>query len=139
MPLPKNEVLCRIRSKLHFCAALAFKNDIDLTAEIVKIFGLQEYPPKNMIETKVETKSIIECDRLSAREKLVLETIYEANEPVSINEMFEQFKGNRDTRCSKTSITSTVKVLRALELISYTANDERKVGYLKKQTGTIYD
>ena len=141
MPMTKHEVLCRIRSKLHFCAALALKNDIDLTAEIVKIFGLQEsqLQTQSMIETRIETKSIIEGDRLSPRERLVLETIYESTEPVSINEMFEQFKGNRDTRWSKTAITSTVKVLRSLELISYTANEDRKVGYLKKQNGNIYD
>ena len=141
MPMTKHEVLCRIRSKLHFCAALALKNDIDLTAEIVKIFGLQEsqLQTQSMIETKIETKSIIEGDRLSPRERLVLETIYESTEPVSINEMFEQFKGKRDTRWSKTAITSTVKVLRSLELISYTANEDRKVGYLKKQNGNIYD
>lgn len=141
MHMTKHEVLCRIRSKLHFCAALALKNDIDLTAEIVKIFGLQEsqLQTQSMIETKIETKSIIERDRLSPREKLVLETIYASTEPVSINEMFDKFKGNSATRWCKGTITSTVKVLRALELISYTANEDRKVGYLKKQNGTIYD
>ena len=139
MPTPSHEVLRRIRSKLHFAAALAIKNNIDVSAEIIKIFGLQESTPQSMIETPIKSKGIIERDRLSLREKLVLETIYEANEPVSINEMFEQFKGNRDTRWSKTAITSTVKVLRALELISYTANEDRKVGYMKKQNENIYD
>ena len=139
MPMTKHDVLCRVRSKLHFCAALALKNDIDLTAEIVKIFGLQEsqLQTQSMIETKIETKGVIDQDRLNKRERLVLETIYESAEPVSINEMLDKFKDKKDTRWSKASITSTVKVLRTLDLISYTANDERKVGYVKKQNGII--
>ena len=139
MPTPSHEVLRRIRSKLYFAAALAIKNNIDVSAEIIKIFGLQESTPQSMIETKVETKSIIERDRLSVREKLVLETIYESTEPVSINEMFDKFKGNSATRWSRATISGTVKVLRTLDLISYTANEDRKVGYLKKQNGIIYD
>lgn len=128
MPTPSHEVLRRIRSKLHFAAALAIKNNIDVSAEIIKIFGLQKTTPQSMIETKVETKSIIERNRLSMREKLVLETIYESIAPVSINEMLEVFKGNSDTRCSKSTITASVKILKALELIKYTVED-MKVGY----------
>ena len=119
MPTPSHEVLRRIRSKLHFAAALAIKNNIDVSAEIIKIFGLQEL---------AESKNIIERNRLSMRDKLVLETIYESIAPVSINEMLEVFKGNRDTRCSKSTITASVKILKALELIKYTVED-MKVGY----------
>jgi hypothetical protein len=119
MPTPSHEVLRRIRSKLHFAAALAIKNNIDVSAEIIKIFGLQE---------SAESKNIIERNRLSMRDKLVLETIYESIAPVSINEMLEVFKGNRDTRCSKSTITASVKILKALELIKYTVED-MKVGY----------
>lgn len=119
MPTPSHEVLRRIRSKLHFAAALAIKNNIDVSAEIIKIFGLQE---------SAESKNIIERNRLSMRERLVLETIYESIAPVSINEMLEVFKGNRDTRCSKSTITASVKILKALELIKYTVED-MKVGY----------
>ena len=102
MPTPSHEVLRRIRSKLHFAAALAIKNNIDVSAEIIKIFGLQE---------SAESKNIIERNRLSMRDRLVLE-----------------FKGNRDTRCSKSTITASVKILKALELIKYTVED-MKVGY----------
>ena len=130
MPTPSHEVLRRIRSKLHFAAALAIKNNIDVSAEIIKIFGLQELTPQSMIETPIKSKGIIERDRLSLREKLVLETIYEANEPVSINEMLEVFKGNKDTRCSKGTLTTCVKILRTLELIKYTIEGD-KVGYLR--------
>ena len=119
MPTPSHEVLRRIRSKLHFAAALAIKNNIDVSAEIIKIFGLQEL---------AESKNIIERNRLSMRDKLVLETIYESIAPVSINEMLEVFNGNRDTRCSKSTITASVKILKALELIKYTVED-MKVGY----------
>ena len=119
MPTPSHEVLRRIRSKLHFAAALAIKNNIDVSAEIIKIFGLQE---------SAESKNIIERNRLSMRDRLVLETIYESIAPVSINEMLEVFKGNRDTRCSKSTITVSVKILKALELIKYTVED-MKVGY----------
>ena len=119
MPTPSHEVLRRIRSKLHFAAALAIKNNIDVSAEIIKIFGLQEL---------AESKNIIERNRLSMRDRLVLETIYESIAPVSINEMLEVFKGNRDTRCSKSTITASVKILKALELIKYTVED-MKVGY----------
>jgi len=119
MPTPSHEVLRRIRSKLHFAAALAIKNNIDVSAEIIKIFGLQE---------STESKNIIERDRLSMRDRLVLETIYESIAPVSINEMLEVFKGNSDTRCSKSTITASVKILKALELIKYTVED-MKVGY----------
>ena len=76
----------------------------------------------------LKSKNIIERNRLSMRERLVLETIYESIAPVSINEMLEVFKGNRDTRCSKSTITASVKILKALELIKYTVED-MKVGY----------
>ena len=134
----QNEAIQKIRQKLYFCAALALRHNLDLSAELFRIFG-SEAPttPQSMIETKIETKGAIDQDRLNKRERLVLETIYESAEPVSINEMLDKFKDKKDTRWSKASITSTVKVLRTLDLISYTANDERKVGYIKKQNGII--
>lgn len=134
----QNEALLKIRQKLYLCAAIALKHDLDLSAELFRIFG-SEAPatPQSMIETKIETRNIIDQDKLNKRERLVLETIYESAEPVSINEMLDKFKDKKDTRWSKASITSTVKVLRTLDLISYTANDERKVGYVKKQNGII--
>ena len=137
-PPSKNEAIQKIRQKLYFCAALALRHNLDLSAELFRIFG-SEAPetPQSMIETKIETRNIIDQDKLNKRERLVLETIYESAEPVSINEMLDKFKDKKDTRWSKASITSTVKVLRTLDLISYTANDERKVGYVKKQNGII--
>lgn len=134
----QNEAIQKIRQKLYLCAAIALRHDLDLSAELFRIFG-SEAPatPQAMRETKIETRNLIDQGKLNKRERLVLETIYESAEPVSINEMLDKFKGNRDTRCSKASITSTVKVLRTLDLISYTANDERKVGYIKKQNGII--
>ena len=134
----QNEAIQKIRQKLYFCAALALRHNLDLSAELFRIFG-SEAPatPQSMFETKIETRNIIDQDKLNKRERLVLETIYESAEPVSINEMLDKFKDKKDTRWSKASITSTVKVLRTLDLISYTANDERKVGYIKKQNGII--
>jgi len=131
MPLPRHEVLRLIRSKLHFAAALALKNDIDLTAEIIKIFGYKDTESQRMIETPIESKSIIESDRLSPREKLVLETIYGAIKPVSINEMVDQFKGNSVARWSKSSITQSVKVLQRMDLIGQANTEEGIQGYAR--------
>lgn len=135
----QNEALQKIRQKLYLCAAIALRHDLDLSAELFRIFG-SEAPatPQSMIETKIETRNIIDQDKLNKRERLVLETIYESAEPVSIDEMLDKFKGNRDTRCSKTTLTTTVKVLRAMELISYT-EENGKFGYLRKQCNGAFD
>ena len=134
----QNEAIQKIRQKLYFCAALALRHNLDLSAELFRIFG-SEAPatPHSMIETKIETNVSIGKFKLEGRDLLVFQTIYTATEPISIDEMLDKFKDKKDTRWSKASITSTVKVLRTLDLISYTANDERKVGYIKKQNGII--
>ena len=126
------EALLKIRQKLYLCAHLALKNNIDLSGELFRIFG-SEAPAR---PNKDQDKNIIKAS-LSKREQLVLETIYESKEPVSIEEMLVKFKDKKDTNWSRTAITGTIKVLRTLELISYTANEDKKVGYLKKQNGII--
>lgn len=135
----QNVALQRIRQKLYVCAALALKNNLDLSAELFRIFG-SEAPatPQSMIETKIETKGIIDFEKLTSRERLVLETVYESEEPVSIDEMLDIFKDNKDTRCSKTTLTTTVKILKALELISYT-EENGKFGYLRKQINGTFE
>ena len=135
----QNEAIQKIRQKLYICAALALRHNLDLSAELFRIF-VSEAPatPQSMIETKIETKGAIGKFKLEGRDLLVFETIYTAAEPISIDEMLDKFKGNRDTRCSKTTLTTTVKVLRALELISYT-EENGKFGYLRKQSNGAFD
>jgi len=135
----QNEAIQKIRQKLYFCAALALRHNLDLSAELFRIFG-SEAPetPQSMRETKIETKGAIGKFKLEGRELLVFETVFAATEPISIDEMLDKFKGNRDTRCSKTTLTTTVKVLRALELITYTEENGR-FGYLRKQINGTFE
>lgn len=122
----QNEALQRIRQKLYLCAAIALKHDLDLSAELFRIFG-SEAPatPQSMIETVNEKKAIVSVDRLEPRERLVLETIYESSEPVSIDEMLDKFKDNKDTRCSRVTLTTSVRFLKMLDLITQTCVDDK--------------
>ena len=135
----QNEALQKIRQKLYFCAALALRHNLDLSAELFRIFG-SEAPatPQSMIETVNEKKPPIALENLKTRERLVYETVFAATEPVTIDEMLDKFKVNRDTRCSKTTLTVTVKVLKALELIRYT-EENGKFGYLRKQSNGTFE
>lgn len=134
----QNEALQRIRQKLYLCAHLALKNNIDLSGELFRIFGSDapETPPE-VIEAKAKTWNGINTEELSSREWLIFETVCESVAPVSINEMLVKFKNKKDTNWSRTTITGTVKILQTLNLISYTVGENKKVGYLKKQHGTI--
>jgi hypothetical protein len=124
---PSNiEALQRIRQKLYLCAAIALKHDLDLSGELSRIFGSEApaRPSKGQDKTPIKT--------LSKREQAVLNTIPTTGEPITINEMLDKLKNKSDTRCSKGTLTTCVKILRTLELISYTGSESGKNGYLVK-------
>ena len=125
---PSNiEALQKIRQKLYLAAALALKNNIDLSGELFRIFG-SEAPAR---PTTRQDKNIIKAS-LTKREQAVLNTIPTTGEPITINEMLDKLKNKSDTRCSKGTLTTCVKILRTLELISYTGSESGKNGYLVK-------
>lgn len=135
----QNEALQKIRQKLYFCAALALRHNLDLSADLARIFG-KESPataPQSLAETVSEKKVVVGYDNLEPRERRVLETIYESSEPVSIDEMLAKFNDNKDTRCSRVTLTTSVRFLKMLDLITQTCvNDKTK--YAKaKPNGTL--
>lgn len=124
---PSNlEALQKIRQKLYFVAALALKNNIDLSGELFRIFGSEAPARPNKGQDKPAKAS------LTKREQAVLKTIPTTGEPITINEMLDKLKNKSDTRCSKGTLTTCVKILRTLELISYTGSESGKNGYLVK-------
>lgn len=124
---PSNlEALQKIRQKLYFVAALALKNNIDLSGELFRIFGSEAPARPNKGQDKPAKAS------LTKREQAVLNTIPTTGEPITINEMLDKLKNKSDTRCSKGTLTTCVKILRTLELISYTGSESGKNGYLVK-------
>lgn len=130
---PSNlEALQKIRQKLYFVAALALKNNIDLSGELFRIFGSEAPARPNKGQDKPAKAS------LTKREQAVLKTIPTTGEPITINEMLDKLKNKSDTRCSKGTLTTCVKILRTLELISYTGSESGKNGYLVKN-GIIDD
>jgi hypothetical protein len=130
---PSNiEALQKIRQKLYLAAALALKNNIDLSGELFRIFGSEAPARPTTRQNKTPIKS------LSAREQLILDTIPTTGEPITINELLDKLKNKSDTRCSKGTLTICVKILRTLELISYTGSESGKNGYLVKN-GIIHD
>lgn len=130
-------VLRKIRASLFHAAALAFKHNINLVKEVRKIVGesddqeakLEEFA--DLKDTAIMERSSI----LTERELMVYRTICQETEPISINEMLDKFKVNKDTRCSKATLTTVIKVLKRLDLISYTVFPNDKSGYIKKQHG----
>lgn len=131
-------ILRRIRASLHFAAALALKHDINLASEVSKI--LDDPQPKlvakKFIEPKIKLNTTIKS--LSQREKMVYETICQESEPVSINELFDKFKVNKEARCSKSTLTIVINVLKKLNLIYYTVIENNKSGYLKKENSSCF-
>ena len=121
------EALLKIRQKLYLAAALALKNNIDLSGELFRIFG-SEAPAR---PNKDQDKNIIKAS-LSKREQSVLNTIPKSGEPITINEMLDKLQDKEDTRCSKATLTTCIKILRTLELIRYTGSESGKNGYLVK-------
>jgi len=123
---PSNlEALQKIRQKLYLAAALALKNNIDLSGELFRIFG-SEAPARPTRQEKTIKSS------LTKRQQSVLNIIPTVGEPISINEMLDKLKNKSDTRCSKGTLTTCVMILRTLELISYTGSESGKNGYLVK-------
>lgn len=122
----QNEAIQKIRQKLYFCAALALRHNLDLSAELFRIFG-SEAPatPQSMIETKIETKGAIGKFKLEGRELLVFETICKSSDPVSVEELLDKFKDNKDTRCSRVTLTNSIKFLKMLDLITQTCVDAK--------------
>ena len=120
------EALQKIRQKLYLAAALALKNNIDLSGELFRIFG-SEAPARPTTRQDKPAKA-----SLTKREQAVLNTIPTTGEPITINEMLDKLKNKSDTRCSKGTLTTCVKILRTLELISYTGSESGKNGYLVK-------
>ena len=120
------EALQKIRQKLYLAAALALKNNIDLSGELFRIFGSEAPARPSKGQNKPAKAS------LTKREQAVLNTIPTTGEPITINEMLDKLKNKSDTRCSKGTLTTCVKILRALELISYTGSESGKNGYLVK-------
>ena len=125
---PSNlEALQKIRQKLYLAAALALKNNIDLSAELFRIFGSEAPARPNKDQDKTPIKA-----SLTKREQSVLNTIPKSGEPITINEMLDKLQDKEDTRCSKATLTTCIKILRTLELISYTGSESGKNGYLVK-------
>lgn len=122
------KALQRIRASLYFAAALALKHDVDLASEVSRILDdpQPKLVPRNFIESNVTNK----IGSLLPREKLVYETIYESPNPLGIDEMLEKFAANKRTRCSRPTLTSSVKILRVLGLITQTCIEE-KIKYAK--------
>ena len=120
------EALLKIRQKLYLCAHLALKNNIDLSGELFRIFGSEAPARPNKDQDKPIKRS------LTKRQKSVLNIIPTAGEPITINEMLDKLQDKEDTRCSKTTLTNCIKILRTLELISYTGSESGKNGYLVK-------
>lgn len=124
---PSNlEALQKIRQKLYLAAALALKNNIDLSGELFRIFGSEAPARPNKDQDKPIKRS------LTKRQKSVLNIIPTAGEPITINEMLDKLKNKSDTRCSKGTLTTCVMILRTLEFISYTGSESGKNGYLVK-------
>ena len=121
------EALLKIRQKLYLAAALALKNNIDLSGELFRIFGSEAPARPNKDQDKTPIKA-----SLTKREQSVLNTIPTTGEPITINEMLDKLKNKSDTRCSKGTLTTCIKILRTLELISYTGSESGKNGYLVK-------
>ena len=121
------EALLKIRQKLYLCAHLALKNNIDLSGELFRIFGSEAPARPNKDQDKTPIKA-----SLTKREQSVLNTIPTTGEPITINEMLDKLKNKSDTRCSKGTLTTCIKILRTLELISYTGSESGKNGYLVK-------
>ena len=125
---PSNlEALQKIRQKLYLAAALALKNNIDLSGELFRIFGSEAPARPNKDQDKTPIKA-----SLTKREQSVLNTIPTTGEPITINEMLDKLQDKEDTRCSKATLTTCIKILRTLELISYTGSESGKNGYLVK-------
>ena len=125
---PSNlEALLKIRQKLYLSAALALKNNIDLSGELFRIFGSEAPARPNARQDKTPIKA-----SLTKREQSVLNTIPKSGEPITINEMLDKLQDKEDTRCSKATLTTCIKILRTLELISYTGSESGKNGYLVK-------
>ena len=124
---PSNlEALQKIRQKLYLAAALALKNNINLSGELFRIFGSEAPARPNKDQDKPIKRS------LTKRQKSVLNIIPTAGEPITINEMLDKLQDKEDTRCSKATLTTCVMILRTLELISYTGSESGKNGYLVK-------
>ena len=121
------EALLKIRQKLYLAAALALKNNIDLSGELFRIFGSEAPARPSARQDKTPIKA-----SLTKREQSVLNTIPKTGEPITINEMLDKLKNKSDTRCSKGTLTTCIKILRTLELISYTGSESGKNGYLVK-------
>ena len=129
--------LQKIRQKLYLCAALALRNNIDLSGELFRIFG-DEAPLRQIPKHKIKilpAETLVKLP-LTERQTLVMETIYEADEPVTINEMFAKFATKADTRCSLSSITTTVKFLRGIDLIGQANTECGKQGYTRPEDAT---
>lgn len=123
-----HKALQRIRASLHYAAALALKHDINLDLEVGKIFG--DPQPKLVAKDFIESMDTNKIGSLLPREKLVYETIYESPNPLGIDEMLEKFAANKRTRCSRPTLTTSVKILRVLGLITQTCIEE-KIKYAK--------
>lgn len=121
------EALQKIRQKLYLAAALALKNNIDLSGELFRIFGSEAPARPNKDQDKTPIKA-----SLTKREQSVLNTIPKSGEPITINEMLDKLQDKEDTRCSKATLTTCIKILRTLELIRYTGSESGKNGYLVK-------
>jgi hypothetical protein len=134
------EILKRIRSKLFFIAALALKNNIDLTDELEKIFG-EESPLRKIPKHKITIipAEVVKRIPLNPRETNVMELFYMSTEPITMDEIVAKLSFKADTRCSKSSVTTTVKVLQGMRLIGQANNEDGIQGYIKleaKNNGT---
>jgi hypothetical protein len=137
----KFEIFKRLRSKLHFCAALALKNDIDLTDELNKIFG-EESPLRQIPKHKIAIlpAEVINQFSLNPFQTQVLEAIYKSDEPITINEMYVLFRDKEYTSRSPSSITKTVAFLKGMSFIEQANNADGIVGYTRakvKNDGTV--
>ena len=137
----QTEALRRIRSSLFHAASIALKYQIDIHSEFAKIMdnSIPKEVSQSLVETRIEEikteqplQPILDSIKgnLLPRERLVYETIHESNEPLSIDEMLDKFKNNEDTRCSRPTLTSSIKILRVLGLITQTCVEE-KVKYAR--------
>lgn len=137
----KFDIFKRLRSKLHFCAALALRNNIDLTDELNKIFGTESplrQIPKNKI--KIVPAEVSKRIPLNLRETQIMELFVMSAEPITMDEIVAKLSYSADTRCSKSSVTTTVKVLQGMRLIGQANNEDGIQGYIQleaKNNGTI--
>ena len=74
---------------------------------------------------KLDANSITNCNS-----KTTFGEVFTPNE--LINEMLDKLQDKEDTRCSKATLTTCIKILRTLELIRYTGSESGKNGYLVK-------